>query len=130
MKKDFIDKLVTAVKSGVEAGQEKDNQYVVEYRNAKTDELIGYHGGTFCVPTDNRLDAKRYSGDNPYNQLATINKNLNFTLGCTEDNPGFAKIPFGVKMDHFPDFNPGDISLVADYLEDGIPKQTFEFKIV
>ena len=76
MENEILDLLGEALKKNFEENQKKPNQYVVAYYKQSDDSLIGYHASTFCQVTQDILDAKRYSGDNPYSQLETIAKNV------------------------------------------------------
>lgn len=115
----------------LEKKQDLPDQYVVEYRLKSTDSLIGYHRSTFCQVTPNRLDAKRYSGDNPFNQLAIIHTNIKHVLNTKEgDSTLFSDLRLEIKNKYFKGYTIDDIYLQADYLEEGIPHQKFDITIL
>ena len=106
-----------------EDGSSIGDQYVVGYYQVKNDKLIGYHLSTSCQITDELLDGKRYSGDNPYLQLETISKNLKYILECTEEEPGFMGFGNATREQYFEGYRHGDIYLQAIYLADDTPKK-------
>ena len=103
--------------------QSTENQYVVGYYRVEDDKLIGYHLSTSCQITEELLDGKRYTGDNPYLQLETISKNLKYILECTEEQPGFMGYGNAIREEHFEGYRHGDIYLQAVYLADDTPKK-------
>ena len=126
-----VDALVGALKSVFEADQDKPDQYVVQYLRKSDNTLIGYHASSFCQLTDDRLSGKRYNGDNPYDQLAIIHKNITSVLATTAEDTGlFAPLRIQVKNTYFDGLTIDDIYLQADYLDEDTPKQTFVFKKV
>lgn len=108
--------LTEALSQTLEERQKRPNQFIVGYYQTVDSKLIGYHLSSSCQVTQDRLKAKRYSSDNPYHQLEVINKNLNYVLSCTEENPGF--FGYSIKLECFPNYKPGDIYLEALYLEE------------
>jgi hypothetical protein len=127
-KNKVIDHFVGALQEAFEKNQQRDNQYVVEYRKVSDDSLIGYHLSSFCQVGQNRLDGKRYSGDNPYSQLQTIHKNLTSVLTVGEDSDGlFDGLKRNIKENYFSGLGPEDVYLNADYLEEGVAPQKFVF---
>lgn len=127
-KNKVIDHFVGALQEAFEKNQQRDNQYVVEYRKVSDDSLIGFHLSTFCQVGQNRLDGKRYSGDNPYKQLETIHKNLTNVLTVGEDSDGlFDGLKRDIRDNYFSGLGPEDVYLNADYLEEGIQPQKFVF---
>ena len=126
-----VDALVGVLKEVFDKGQEEPDQYVVEYSRISDGTILGYHASSFCQLTDDRLSGKRYSGDNPYDQLAIIYKNIKNVLNTTEkDTDMFAPLRFKVKEAYFKGLTIEDIFIQADYLDEDTPKQTFVFKKV
>jgi hypothetical protein len=127
-KNKVIDHFVGALQEAFEKNQQRDNQYVVEYRKVSDDSLIGYHLSTVCQVGQNRLEGKRYSGDNPYSQLQTIHKNLNSVLTVGEDSDGmFDGVKRNIRDKYFSGLGPTDVYLNANYLEEGVAPQKFVF---
>lgn len=123
-----LDGLTKTMEDTFNRNQQRDNQYVVEYRKVSDDSLIGYHLSTFCQVGQNRLEGKRYSGDNPYKQLQTIRTNLTHVLVVGEDSQGmFDETKRRIRDNYFKGLKPEDIYLNADYLEDGVVPQKFTF---
>jgi hypothetical protein len=107
---------------------EAEHIFVVAYKRKSDDTLIGYHLSTFCQTTQDMLSAKRYTGDNPYDQLATIQKNVKSILDTKETDTGmFAPIRLDVKNTCFKDLSFDDVTLEAVYLDKDIPKHIFKF---
>ena len=100
-----------------------DDQYVVGYYRVKDDKLLGYHLSTSCQITEEILDGKRYSDDNPYPQLEIISKNLKYILECTKEEPGFMGFGNIIREEYFEGYKHGGIYLQAIYLADGTPKK-------
>lgn len=129
--KKLVNALGGLMKKNFEANQERPFQYVVEYRKVSDDSLIGYHQSTFCQVSNQKEGGKRYSGENPYDQLGTIHKNLTHVLESTEDDTSMVgPLKFGVKQRHFEGLDIADIYLEACYLDEDTPKQKFVFKLV
>ena len=123
-----VDGLTKVLEETFNRNQERDDQYVVEYRKVSDDSLLGYHLSTFCQVGQNRLEGKRYSGDNPYGQLETIHKNLTSVLEVGDDSNGlFDGLKRDVRDRYFKGLKPEDIYLNADYLEEGVTPQRFVF---
>lgn len=102
-------------------------QYVVAYKT-KDEKLIGYHLSTFCQITQNKEEAKRYSGENPYSQLGTIWRNISSTLKLTEEDAkkdGFAALSFDIKNKHFKGIDIDNVYIDAVYLDEDTPPQRF-----
>lgn len=128
-KEDVIALLSEKLKEAFEKSQDRPDQYVVAYFRVKDDSLIGYHASTFCQVTDDIFDGKRYSGDNPYEQLAIISKNLKYIL--RNDHKGmFAELNNKIKDEDFGGLAPEDIYMDAIYLAKGMPKQNFKMTII
>lgn len=128
-KEEIIQKVTDAIKKMLDERQDRPDQYIVAYFRTSDDSLIGYHLSTFCQTTGDILKAKRYSGDNPYSQLAIIAKNLRYTL--KKDHEGmFAKIHEQIRDIDFAGLDPGDIYMDAIYLAEGTPKQNFTVKVI
>lgn len=126
-----VGKVVTAVMGAMqerfEEEQKKPFQYVVAYYDKK-DKLLGYHVDTFCNLTQKIENGKRYNGENPYNQLATIRKNLDYTLDMTEEKAKgnlFGGLNMLTKNKFYKDLTRDDVFIEAQYLEEGIPPQRF-----
>lgn len=108
--------------------QDKPFQYAVAYKRVSDDTVIGYHASTWCNLVDDRLQAKRYNGDNSFEQLAIIHRNITSVLAVTDENIYmFDGVKRQVKTKFFEGIKIEDIYLEADYLEDDVPKQTFVF---
>lgn len=123
-----VDGLTKVLEDTFNRNQERENQYVVEYRKVSDDSLLGYHLSTFCQVGQNRLEGKRYSGDNPYGQLETIHNNLTSVLEVGDDSDGFFdELKRNVRDNYFKGLKPEDIYLNADYLEEGVAPQKFVF---
>jgi hypothetical protein len=123
-----IDGFLELMKETLEESQKKPFQYVVAYRKTKNDELIGYHLSTFCTLTDDILNAKRYSGDNPYSQINTISKNFRGVINTTEESDGlFSSIHLSTKKNYFDGLLFEDVYLEAVYLDGETPPQKFTF---
>ena len=104
----------------------QNTPYVVSYKRKSDDTLIGYHLSTFCQVTDDKLNAKRYDGDNPYGQLQTIHNNIKNVLSTKEDDDGFfGKVKWEIKQQYFKGLTIDDIYIDAVYLDEDVPKQTF-----
>ena len=128
IKDQIVEEIAVSLGKVFEEKQKEKHQYVVEYRNSNDDSLIGYHLSSFCQVGQNRLEAKRYSGDNPYPQLETIHKNLIYTLNINEDSEGmFVNLSRKIKEDYFKGLSVSDVYLSADYLEEDVEPQTFVF---
>lgn len=133
MEDKVIDTIMEAMKKAFEERQNEPFQYVVAYRRIKDDSLFGYHLDTFCNVTQEKETAKRYSGDNPYGQLAIIRKNLDYTLDMTEEKAEkgfFSRLNMTVKNGHFEGVSKEDLYIEAEYLDDDIPPQRFEYQII
>lgn len=121
-----VDLFVGVLKDSFDEAQKEPFQYVVEYRNVHDDSLIGYHLSSWCQVGQNRLDAKRYNGENAFGQLNTINKNLTSVLSITDDDTGmFSPMLRDIKETYFSGLKIEDIYLQPDYLEDDCVKQKF-----
>lgn len=132
-KKEIIEKLGDALGKAFEEQQKKPFQYVVAYYKTKDDTFLGYHSGTFCTLTSEKLKGKRYNGENPYSQLRIIRTNLDYTLDMTPEKAEttlFGKLNLDVKDKYFKGLEKNDIYIVAEYLEDGIPPQKFEMTVI
>jgi hypothetical protein len=116
---EVLDALAGALKKAFDERQEKPDQYVVAYKNQKTDETLGYHADTFCTMTKEILEGKRYNGEDPYPQLAIIAKNLRYAM----QRPQYVE-------QYMPGLTADDVYIDAIYLAEGTPKQNFHFKIV
>ena len=125
------DLLLNAMAENFTKLQERPNQYVVAIYNQYTDELLGYHYDTFCNKGMDMLNAKRYAGDNPYNQLKIIFENITNTF---EKYPRpVDEIFSGVNnkvRESYGDLNLCDIYIDAVYLDEDTPKQSFRYSIL
>lgn len=127
----ILDELTQSMAQGFEERQKLDFQYVVVYKRKSDESLIGYHLSTWCQLTDEKFSAKKYQGENPYGQLATINKNLGLVLNAKETDTGFfASVRYQIKKTYFDGLTAEDIFIDAEYLESDAPKQTLSFVIV
>lgn len=122
-KKRVIEELVKIMNKQFEENQLKPDQYVVGYYRIDNNELIGYHQSTACQLTEDVLEGKRYNGDNPYEQLAIIAKNLKYILNSSDEDPGFLGFANITRKDFFEGYKDGDIYLKEVYLSDGTPPQ-------
>ena len=126
--KEIIDQVKSMFRSTMKKEQEKPNQYVVQYRKVSDDSFLGYHASSMCQLTDDRESAKRYNGDNPYDQIQTIHGNLKTVL--TADLPEdhiFKEIYNSMKKNYYSGLTIKDIYLEAEYLDSNTPPQTFKF---
>lgn len=128
--KKVVEALMGTMSTQFEENQKKPFQYVVAYYG-KNDEFLGYHADTWCNLTQSKESGKRYSGENPYSQLATIRKNLDYTLEMTEEkakNTMFGVVNLSIKEKYFKDLTKDDIFIEANYLDEGTPPQRFIWK--
>jgi hypothetical protein len=124
-KEAIVGKLVDGLIETFNKEQEKDFQYAVAYIKKSDGSLIGYHASTFCQITEEKTNGKRYSGDNPYNQLGVIHKNITSVLSVQDgENKIFSGLMLEIKKRNFEGLTIDDIVLEAHYLDEGIPKQT------
>lgn len=130
MNKEIVDKITEGLKKVFDENQERPNQFVVAYYRTKDDSLIGYHASTFCQVTNNILKAKRYSGEDPYPQLAVIAKNIKYTLQKEVHTGMFAEVNESIKKDDFGGLSSDEVWIDAIYLAEGMPKQSFRYQIV
>jgi len=128
MDKELENALGEVLREAWEKQQERPNQYVVAYFRTDNDERIGYHASSFCQLTQDILDAKRYSGDNPYKQLETIATNLRSYLEDEGDHI-FSGICKSVQ-ESFGGLKPEEIYMDVSYLSEGTPKQDCKYQIV
>lgn len=106
--------------------QARKNQFVVGYYDMETDELIGYHASTFHQLTSDILDAKRYAGDNPYEQVALIADNFKqFMARELDENDPF----YSVRVESQHPFKGKNVYLNAVDLAAGTPKQECRWTI-
>jgi len=112
--------------------QARPTQYVVAYFKKEGDELIGYHSSSFCQVTKDILQAKRYSGEDPYPQLGVILKNLKYTLDVEGGvhTSIFAAMLNQIKDEDFGGLKSSDIYMDAIYLADGTPTQECRWTVV
>lgn len=122
---DLLSVLTDAMGQAFDDRQEKSNQYVVAIFNKHTDELLGYHLSTSCQRTDDKLQAKRYNGDNPYNQLKTISENLRNKFVNYPQTGIFSSISNEIR-ESYGELNHDDLYLDAVYLEEDAPKLSFK----
>lgn len=109
--------------------QDRPNQFVVAYFNKSTDKLIGYHLSTFCQITDDILEVKRYSAEDPYPQLEIIFNNVKYVLDKEEHDGIFGHVYVSIR-EQFGGLTTKDIYLDAIYLAEGTPKQDFRYQII
>lgn len=136
IKKEVIEGIQKALNKAIQNEQQKPNQFVVAYYNKNNDSLFGYHLSTTCQLTDNILEAKRYNGDNPYEQIAVITNNLKGVFStpdeCPEEYKGnlgelFWTLKNDTKNRYYKNIKFEDIYLDAIYLSDGMEPQQFNF---
>lgn len=108
----------------------RPDQFVVAYYKQGDDSLIGYHLSSFNQLTQDILEAKRYSGTNPYGQLEVIAHNLKDALDkqLDPDNP-FYEVLLLIRED-YKGLNSKDIYLDAIYLAEGTPRRNFKYTIL
>lgn len=128
-KKEVLEKFSQALKQVFDELQNRPDQYVVGYYKQSDDSLIGYHASTFCQLTDDILQAKRYSGENPYPQLKTISENVKSILDKdNSENIFYAALEQA--KEGFQGLKSKDIYVDATYLAEDSPKQSFRYKII
>lgn len=128
MEKEIQEKLTEALQKVWEERQSLPNQYVVAYFRKKDESRIGYHCSSFCQFTQDVIEGKRYSGENPYPQLETIFRNLTSVL--EKEHTGlFSGISNGVR-ESFEGLKIEDIYIDAIYLSDDMPKQECRYSII
>lgn len=128
--KKLIEKLVKSLNEISNDERILMNQYVVGYYRTDDDTLIGYHLSSLCQYTKDILEAKRYSGSDPYKQLTVISENLLSVLTSTIDSDGLASILYTIKLDYYEDLTIEDIYLKPIELSDGTPEQPLEYKLL
>ena len=128
-KEEILSLLVEKLKDTLNERQDEPNQYVVAYFKKSDDNLIGYHASTFCQLTNDILGGKRYSGEDPYPQLAIIAKNLRHTLKDKHEGI-FAEVHDKIRDTTFNGMSPDDIYIDAIYLTEGTPKQNFRITVI
>lgn len=125
--------IATLMDKLAEAHRESENrpfQYVVGYFNKSDESLIGYHMDTFCSISNNIFDGKRYSGENPAEQLAIIWKNITYTLSKVHEGI-FSDINNSIKEDMFKNASIEDIYIDAIYIDpNNMPKQEFRYQLI
>lgn len=125
-----VPSLMDSMSKAFEEQQNQPFQYVVAYYTAKDDKLLGYHADSFCSLVSDKLEGKRYNGENAASQLAVIRQNLDTILGATEEFPGFGGIALSVKKSYFNNMTKEDIWIQAEYLDEGIAPQKFKWEII
>lgn len=109
----------------------KPDQFVVAYFRKEDDSLIGYHASTWCNYTDDILEAKRYSSENPYPQMATISKNLKHVIaGEIKEGDFFGEVMKKIREAQWTEFSPEDVYMDAIYLAPGTPLQEFRMTLI
>jgi hypothetical protein len=134
-KEQIIEKVMEGIEQGFNERQKKPYQYVVAYYRTSDDSLMGYHADSFCNLTDREENGKRYNGDNPYDQLAIIRRNLDHTLDKEpSDDQGisglFGGLSDSTKERHYKGMKKEDIYIQAEYLDEGIAPQRFTYKVI
>lgn len=119
-------KLMDELRKYWDKKQNEPYQYVIVYKRTDDDSIIGYHLSTFCTHTKDILEAKRYSGDNPYPQMEVIVRNLSLTL-AEGDNFEITK---EIKKEYYNGLTFEDIYIDAVYLMEGTPKQEFRMNLI
>jgi len=127
-KEEIINELLLRLKESFNEKQKLDNQYVVAYFKKDSDELIGYHLDTFCSIGKDILKAKRYSGENPYSQLAIIWRNYESLFReCSE---GMFSVIIKKNREAFESNTPDKVYIDAIYLAKDTPVQNFRYQII
>ena len=122
-----LTKLLAKVKDELD---KRPHQYVVAYYKHSDDSLVGYHLSSFCQLTDDILQAKRYSGDNPYPQLETIAGNLKLLLDVKHETHELFYDLYVSIQQSYGGLTSKDIYLDAIYLAEGTPPTNFRFTIL
>lgn len=131
MDKKIKQEILESLKKVFEKMQLLPHQFVVVYLRKSDDSLIGYHMSTWCNYTEDILEAKRFSAENPYPQLATISKNLKHILvGDLNESDPFGKMMKAIRDNQWNGVHPDDIYLDAIYLAEGTPPQDFRMTII
>lgn len=110
--------------------QQRPDQYVVVIKHKKDDNIIGYHLSTMCQVTKDILQAKRYSGLNPYKQIEVIANNIKNCIFKEEKEGIFSELFKSIKKEFYKDINVEDIYLDAIYLNPNIEPQNFRYQII
>lgn len=129
MDKEVLNKLSEAIQAAFDEHQRQPNQFVVGYYKKDTDELIGYHADTFCNMTQDILNAKRYSSDNPYPQLKIIFNNLKALFEKYPHQGLFGTIANNAK-EAFGEIWLDNIYIDATYLQDGLEPQKCRLSLI
>lgn len=129
MDKKILNNLSEAIKAVFDERQRLPNQFVVGYYRKDTDERIGYHADTFCNMTNDILEAKRYSSDNPYPQLKIIFNNLKSLFKGYPSDGIFSEITNRAK-EAFGNITLDNIYIDATYLEDGTEPQQCRLSLI
>lgn len=108
--------------------QQRPNQYIVVIK--QNDKTIGYHASTMCQVTKDILQAKRYSGLNPYKQIEVISNNIKNCIFTEEKGGIFNELFKEIKEEYYKDINIEDIYLDAIYLNPNIEPQNFRYQII
>jgi hypothetical protein len=125
-----LDSLVKLMGEAFEKKQQLPHQYVVAYYRTKDDSLIGYHSSTSNTHKQEILEAKRYSGDNPYEQIQIIANNLKFTFKAKRGSNWLEDILVKNREHYYAGLSIDDIYLDAVYLAKGTPTQKFRYQIL
>lgn len=130
----MIKEITDALKKAWEEQQTRPDQYVVVIKRIKDDSIIGYHLSTMCQVTTNILNAKRYAGKNPYNQIKTIFNNIKSCIFEENEEDGikslFIDIFNNTKKEYYQNLTIEDIYLDAIYLNPNIEPQSFRYQVL
>ena len=136
-KQEIVNELVEKMQEILTERANQPDPYVVAIYRTKDDSLVGYHADSCCSVTQDKMNGKRYHGDNPYKQLDIIRKNIDHVINTDlskEVEDGLAGLFTGIsrkiKEKHYKNNKPEDIYIMAEYLEGDIPPVKYEYKII
>ncbi len=133
MNKNTAQDLADILRKHFDELQNQPDQYVIGIYNVLDETLIGYHLSTVCQVTDDILEAKRYSGLDPYEQIMIIHKNISSLLGYTKEeleDKLFGSIQKAIREERYEGIGKKDFYLDAIYLNPNTPKQSFRYVVV
>mgnify|MGYP006321794489 CR=1 len=133
MNKNTAQDLADILRKHFDELQNQPDQYVIGIYNVLDETLIGYHLSTVCQVTDDILEAKRYSGLEPYEQIMIIHKNISSLLALTEEelkDKMFGTIQIAIRKERYEGIGQKDFYLDAIYMNPNIPKQSFRYVVM
>lgn len=130
-KEEILDKLCDLLNEIFNKQQSEPFQYVVGYFRQDNDELVGYHASTFCQITKDILQGKRYSGEDPTEQLKIIWNNISNVFNKYPRNKSeFFGETQNMVREQFKELELKDIYIDVIYLEEGTPQQNFKYQVL